>query len=302
MSKPRTIRLQHAGLEFSGLDIGKGPLVLCLHGFPDTEETFAEQFGPLSKAGYRVVAMRLRGYEPSSQPKVPAYHASELASDVVGWLDALKVERAHLVGHDWGATIAYAAAALAPARFHSLTTLAVPHPGRFEIEVGKNKAQLKASWYVIFFQIKGLSDWWLGRRNGAAIEKLWRAWSPQWSIPASALDAVKQAFTVRGVRAASLAYYRQALEKKSAAGAKSRELVTGPIPVPTLAMHGEADGCIRSDVFKSSMRQEEFPAGLTVKSVVGAGHFVHREKPNEVNELLVRWFGRNEKADKELGQ
>ena len=99
------------------------PLVVCLHGFPDTAQTFRGQLPVLVDAGYRAIAPMLRGYEPSSQPEDNDYTLATMARDVIVWLDQLGEQQVHLVGHDWGAAITYAAGALAPERFASLTTM-----------------------------------------------------------------------------------------------------------------------------------------------------------------------------------
>ena len=135
MAEPMPLTLKANGLEFHAFERGSGPIVLCLHGFPDHARSYRHQLGPIADAGYRAIAPTLRGYEPRSQPKDGAYQMSCLAEDVVGWIDDLGEDKVHLVGHDWGAVVGYAAAALAPERFHSLTTIAIPHVGRLSPSV-----------------------------------------------------------------------------------------------------------------------------------------------------------------------
>jgi pimeloyl-ACP methyl ester carboxylesterase len=125
----RPVVLQRGDLRFTAYAAGSGPLVLCVHGFPDNARTFRRQFAPLVAAGYRVVAATIRGYEPGSQPRDGDYRIESLAGDIVAWIDGLGEERAHLVGHDWGAVMAYVACARAPQRFRSLTALGIPPPG-----------------------------------------------------------------------------------------------------------------------------------------------------------------------------
>ena len=192
-SGPKTTTLQASGLTFSALTQGEGPVVLCLHGFPDNRRSFRLQLPALAAAGFRGVAPTLRGYEPSSQPPDGDYHIWRMAEDVVCLIDSLDQERVHLVGHDWGAVIGYAAAALAPERLHSLTTLAIPHPGRLQQEgIRKLPSQILNSWYMLFFQLRGIADRVVEARDWAFIEKLWRDWSPGWELPAEELAIVKQ--------------------------------------------------------------------------------------------------------------
>src|SRR3954453_9658907 len=99
--------LHHGALSFSALEQGSGPLVLCLHGFPDHARTFRAQLPAFAEAGLHAVAPMMRGYEPASQPADGDYHVLRIAEDVIAWLDELGADRAHVVGHDWGAFVAY---------------------------------------------------------------------------------------------------------------------------------------------------------------------------------------------------
>ena len=286
------LTLARGALRFTGEAAGDGPLVLLLHGFPDGPATFAAQLPALAAAGYRGVAVTLRGYEPGSQPVDGDYGAPALAGDVAAMADALGAERFHLVGHDWGASIAFAAAAQIPERLATLTAIAVPHPGRFAAELAANPEQMARSAYMIEFQAPGFEER-IVADDCAYLERLWRRWSPGWDIPAAALGEMKAVFARPGVAAAALAYYRQAINPAPDAAAAAAALFAGPIAVPTLGIAGEADGCIAADIFSAAMRAEDFPAGLAVERVPGAGHFVHREAPDAVNALLLDWLARH---------
>jgi pimeloyl-ACP methyl ester carboxylesterase len=285
--------LRANGLSFSALTRGSGPTVLCLHGFPDCMRSFRHQLPALASAGFRAIAPTLRGYEPSSQPRDGDYHIVRMAEDVVAWIDDLGLERVHLVGHDWGAVIGYAVAALAPERFDSLTTLAVPHPGRMQSDgLRQLPSQLRNSWYMFFFQLRGLSDAVVEARDWAFIEKLWRDWSPGWTAPAEELAAVKRTLAQPGVKKAALSYYRDAFSFLSSAARETRSLLNSEIPVPTRAFTGALDGCMDTRMHDIAMRKEDFPAGLEVARVQGAGHFLHQEKPDEINRQLLDWLSR----------
>lgn len=287
-----TLTLTNAGLAFTAYVAGEGPVVMLLHGFPDTRATFTHQLTALAGAGYRAVAVTMRGYEPSSQPDDGDYHAVRMAQDVAAFAAALSDAPVHLVGHDWGANIAYAAASLAPGRFASLNTLAVPHPVRFAEAFAPDPAQQARSAYILAFQSPGFEEQIIAD-DCAYLEALWRAWSPGWEIPAKLLADMKAAFRQPGVAHAALEYYRQAFDAASPAAQETAALFSRPIGVPTLGICGAEDQCITQDVFLGAMRGSDFPGGLETRSIAGAGHFCHAEAPDAVNALLLDWFARH---------
>jgi len=281
------IELAAGGLRFSAESAGRGPLVLCLHGFPDHSASFRHQLPALAAAGFRAVAPMMRGYQPASQPPDGDYSVAALAEDVVGWLDALGEQRCHLIGHDWGAVTAYAAAALAPERFLSVTTMAVPPIRRFARGLLRYPGQLLSSWYMLFFQLP-IAERAVARRDFAFLERLWRAWSPGWQWPAVDMAALKRVFAAPGVTAAALGYYR-ALRGRGARARRTRELLQARTPVRTLALTGALDGCMDTRLYDVVCDARDFPAGLRVERVAGAGHFLHQERPELVNPLLLEW-------------
>jgi pimeloyl-ACP methyl ester carboxylesterase len=122
----KQIILKNNQLRFSAFEDGSGPLVLCLHGFPDNYHSYDQQIPTLVDAGYRVVVPMMRGYEAQSQPADGDYHLNLMVEDVLTWVDQLGEEKVHLVGHDWGAVIGYLTANTVPDRLLSLTTFAIP--------------------------------------------------------------------------------------------------------------------------------------------------------------------------------
>ena len=244
----------------------------------------------LAAAGYRVIAPCLRGYEPSSQTADGHYPIPAMTTDVIALMDHLGVEKAHLVGHDWGAAITYMAGTAFPDRFLSLTTMAVPHPGRFGEEIRRHRKQMRRSWYMSFFQLRGVSDFVVGFNNYAFIHKLWRDWSPGWAFEPEDIGPVIETLKRPGVKKAALGYYRSA----RATSASSNLPDPGfKVPVPTLALTGSKDGCIGTDFFQLTTRAEDFPAGLELREVPGVGHFLHQEAPETINDLLINWLGQH---------
>lgn len=289
MSGIESITLSNGPLQFSAYAAGQGPTVLFLHGFPDSKASFDAQLPVFAEAGYRSVAATMRGYDPSAQPTDGDYHAIRMAEDVAAWINQLGADPVHLVGHDWGASIAYASAALAPERIRSLTTIAVPHPVRFGEAFATSPEQQARSNYIIEFQQPGFEDR-IVSDDCAYLEALWRSWSPEWDIPAAMLTDMKSVFKQPGVARAALEYYRQAFDAASPAALETQALFAEPINVPTLAICGDADGCIAADIFVGAMRAEDFPTELQVDQVKGAGHFVHIEQPAVVNDLILGWI------------
>lgn len=264
------------------------PLALCLHGFPDTARTWRLTLPALAHAGYRAVAVSMRGYEPGSLSAAGDYSMPALAGDVAGLLDALEADSCHLIGHDWGASIAYPAAVATPARIETLTTIAVPHPAAFAQAIAKDFAQLRRSWYIYFFQLRGWSDGAVRKNDFAFLDRLWRAWSPGWAFDPEDLAEVKRAFAAPGVLEAALGYYRTAFDPKHPRRNEAIALLSAPIRAPTLGITGALDGCIGPDVFERSMPPSMFGGGVRVERIAGAGHFTHLERPDAVNALILR--------------
>ncbi len=286
------LSFEHEALTFSAQAMGDGPIVLCLHGFPDNAGSFRHQLPALAEAGYRAISLTLRGYEPGAIPADCDYTMETTATDILAVIESLDTGPVHLIGHDWGAAVAYVATSAAPERFKSLTVMAVPHAGRFAREGLRIPKQLRLSWYMGFFNIPWLSDWVVQRQDYAFIRKLWRDWSPGWQPEPGVLDSVIQTLSQPGVRSAALGYYRAALSIKALL--VSAEEAHYPVPVPTLALSGERDGCIASEVFEQLMVAQDFPKGLTFSRIAEAGHFLHQEQPEQVNREILDWLKLND--------
>ena len=291
------LRILRSGqLIFTADEAGEGPLVLCLHGFPDHRGSWRHQLPALAGAGYRVIAPDLRGYEPSSQPGDNAYHLVRLGEDVAAWLDDLGDQRVHLIGHDWGAAVATVAANLMPDRVASLTTLAVPPLQRMTAMIRHRPTALTRLWYMAYFQLRGVPERTLLARDGAFVRQIWASWSPGWTCPEPAMRAVLDALGRPGVAHASLAYYRHLPDIVTRAGRESWRLLRAPVQVPTLALVGALDGCMDARLYEVAVPRtgvtDAFVRGIRVEVVEGAGHFLHQERPETVNALLTDWLSR----------
>lgn len=286
MSAITTLQLTASGMRFSALATGVGPVVLCVHGFPDHARSFIPLLGHLATVGFHTIAPTLRGYEPSSQPDNRRYDLFALAADVRDWIDHLGVERVHYVGHDWGAVIGYAVAMMYPQRLSSLCTIAVPLLDG-PAALSTLPSQVLKSWYMAFFQLPTLSEALFRANDFALLEHLWRRWSPGWQPTDDSLRQIKTTFRAPGVTTAALSYYRALFNPRSTV---IRQLQRRSIPVRTLAITGERDGCIDTRLFDRALPTHRFSSEIRVERITDAGHFAHLEQPEAVNTLLEEWL------------
>ncbi len=261
------------GLRFAYLSEGSGPLVLLLHGFPDTAHTWDRVMGEIARAGFRAVAPFMRGYHPTAIPADGDYDGDTLGRDVLALIEALGENQAIVVGHDWGALAAYTAASLGPERVRMLITVGVPHPGAV-------LPTLKMLWSVRHFLVlrgkRGAEK--VRANNHAYVDHLVRRWSPAWrDIPAEETARVKQAFAEPGVVEAACGYYA-ALKPRVPASLRAQ------INVPAVAFAGLHDN-ISARAYERARRR--FAASYEVVHVPG-GHFMHREHPTEFIAELLR--------------
>ncbi|MDQ2912036.1 MAG: alpha/beta fold hydrolase, partial [Chloroflexota bacterium] len=211
---------------------GEGPLVVLLHGFPETSRAWRKQVPALAKR-FRVVAPDLRGFGASDKPKgIAAYRSSVVADDIVALIHAFGVERAHVVGHDWGGGVAWAVATLHPEAVDRLVVLNCPHPKVMQKALRSNWTQIRKSWYIFFFQLPWLPEWRLGRDGGKTIKNSLRRSSKPGTFTDADLDEYARAFSAPGAATAAINYYR--------AAARSR-VPTQKIGAPTLLIWAEDD-------------------------------------------------------------
>jgi pimeloyl-ACP methyl ester carboxylesterase len=259
------------GLNFGYLEEGTGPLVLMLHGFPDTAHTWDGLRSRIAAKGYRAVSPFMRGYRPTA---IPARDADQetLAHDAIALIDALGATEAVVIGHDWGASAAYGAAALAPDRVTKLFVLAIPHPAAL-------KPTLKKLWGVRHFAAYKLpgAPKRFARNDFAALPAIYRRWSPSWSPDPSEFDAVRSSFSDGASVNAAFGYYRK-LSPVPSASLKKR------ISVPTVVFAGLDDPLAEPADYRHAARM--FTGDYIVEEVDG-GHFMHREHPDAFAERLL---------------
>src|SRR5215831_5012601 len=185
-------RIDANGVTFEYLEAGRGPLVLCLHGFPDNAYTYSELLPALARAGFRGVAPFMRGYAPTTPAPDGRYQSVLLAQDAAALVAALGVGRAFLVGHDWGATATYGAAVLAPDRIERIVTIGAAHPGAVRGALASNYERHKGIWHAYFFQMP-FAEQVVAADDFAFLDRWWRDASPEFD-PAPIMERVKTTF------------------------------------------------------------------------------------------------------------
>ena len=261
------------GLEFAYFEEGDGPLVMLVHGFPDTAHSWDQVRPAVAAAGYRVVTPFTRGYHPTQVPTEEAFDSDTLGRDVLAIAAALgkEGEKPILVGHDWGASAVYSAVGLAPDAIRLMITIAIPHPAGL-------KPTPKLIWSVrhfFYLRRKNIARV-IRRENFAYIDELVKRWSPAWDVPSDETRAVKEALSHPGSLEAALGYYR-ALRPRPPESLRRR------VTVPAVSIAG-TDDILSADVFDQV--RSCYAAGYDVIKMPG-GHFLHREHPERFNRELI---------------
>jgi len=269
--KTHTVRAN--GLRFHVAEAGTGPVVLLLHGFPDTHLVWQAQITALAEAGYRVIAPDQRGFGASDMPeKVSDYALEHLSADMVALLDAMNItEPVHLVGHDWGAVVGWLLAADHPQRFASYVAMSVGHPDEYRRGFG----QKVRGWYTFVFLIPGLAERLLPAGNWATLRKL--------SADREEAEARIAALSPRGRLRAGLNWYR----------ANAWNVLTkrhGDVSIPVLGLWSTGDFALAEYQMKKSWRRVR--GVWEYQRIDGASHWLQRDRAEDINQMLLDWFER----------
>jgi pimeloyl-ACP methyl ester carboxylesterase len=273
-----------------------GPVVVLLHGFPELGYSWRHQIPALAEAGHRVLTPDLRGFGRSDAPgEVEAYSSAELAGDVVGLLDHAGVDAGVVIGHDWGADVAWKTAWLHPGRVRAVAGLSVPFVPRAPAPpISILREHLGRDFYMVWFQEPGVAEAALERDVRRTLCTT-RVWGPEWAtqddddpprpdwLSEDDLRVYVDAFTATGFRG-GLSYYRNIDRnwEQSAAVADRR------IEQPALFLTGERDP-VR--MFMPAEAMAGSVTDLREQIVVpGAGHWVIQEAPDAVNDALLRFL------------
>ncbi|TMG49018.1 MAG: alpha/beta hydrolase [Chloroflexi bacterium] len=262
---------------------GKGPLVLLLHGFPESAYAWRKQIPALAER-FRVVAPDLRGYAESDKPpRVSDYRIPVLVADIVGLIQALGEDRAHVVGHDWGGAIAWAAAETRPEAVDRLVVLNCPHPMPLKRALRSLSRQVLRSWYVLFFQLPRVPEAILGWDGGAGLERMLRGSANRGrAFSDDDLLEYRRAFSMPGAATATLNYYRAVFRDALTGRALDASTI---IQAPTLLIWAEDDVALGREL--TNDMQGLFASEFRIEYVPHTSHWVMEERPELVNRLLL---------------
>ncbi|HEY3828475.1 MAG TPA: alpha/beta hydrolase [Solirubrobacteraceae bacterium] len=270
------------GIRLHYVEAGTGPLVVLLHGFPEFWYSWRRQLPALAAAGYHVVAPDMRGYNLSDKPADwRAYDLESLAGDIAGLIGHFGESSANVVGHDWGAAVAYGVAMYHPEVVRRLAILNVPHPERM-LQGFRTVRQLRKSWYMFFFQIPGLPERLLRRDGFSFAKRALRGDSPA-AFSDADLERYVEAWSQPGALSGMINYYRAAL-RTSPRTASSR---LRPVQAPTLVIWGELDRHLGAELAEPL---PQWVPDMRIERLPRATHWVQHDEPARVNELLTDFF------------
>jgi pimeloyl-ACP methyl ester carboxylesterase len=288
----RTVRAN--GIALHVAELGAGPLVLLVHGFPQFWWAWQRQLVDLADAGFRAVALDLRGYGASDKPP-RGYDTPTLAADIAALVTSLGESNAMIVGNDVGGSLAWSVGARHPQVVRSMVVLGAAHPLRMRdaVRPGAGGAQRKASdWAIRTFQIPRRPENLLSRADSPWVRELYDRWSgPRWQQrPEYAADVARfaEAMRIHPVSFCAAEHFRWVVRSQFRGdGRRYRTSLRPPITAPVLHLHGELDSCVLPGTAQGSGR---YVAGEYEWRVLeGVGHYPHDEVPELVSGELVRW-------------
>ncbi|WP_423982435.1 alpha/beta fold hydrolase [Ilumatobacter sp.] len=284
------------GFDFRVHEAGSGDrLALCLHGFPELGYSWRHQLPLLADLGYRAWAPDLRGYG-ATRPRPRRrrdYLTPLLVDDVAALIDAADPSETVLIGHDWGAALAWTLAIQQVRPLDRLVIMNVPHPARLQRQL-RTFGQLRKSWYIFFFQLPWLPEYALGRNGAQAVGEAFSAMAvnPE-RFDDEVLDVYRRAASQPGALRAMVNWYRGAV-----LSLRSTWRSTDPvIETPTLMVWGEQDTALGKELAEGT---DEYVSDLTLRYVPDASHWVQQDQPDVVNAMLQAFLTRQpvpERAD-----
>jgi len=264
---------------------GEGELVILLHGFLEFWYSWRYQLPSLARH-FKVVVPDLRGYNDSDKP-IDGYDLDTLSTDIQGLIQSFGQSNAHVIGHDWGGTIAWRLAQRFPQTIKSLTVLNAPHPHRFRQELVSNLDQLRRSWYLVALQMPGLPEWLVHQNLRDVVRNLFQGQSiRKGAFTTQDTELYRAALEKPGSLSAAMNYYRQFLAPQSWLGAWGH--TPDLVKVPTLMLWGEEDSLLSQRLTEGL---EKFvSSSLQIKRIPNCGHWIQQEVPQTVNRELLKFL------------
>ncbi len=276
------------GSRFHVVDAGEGPAVLLLHGFPMFWWTWRRQVTALADAGYRVMAMDLRGYAGSDHPP-EGYDPRTLSADVAGVIRCLGEEDAVIVGHGWGGLVAWSTAVLEPDTVRAIAPVSMPHPRQLRRALLRRGHQRSAMKYARSFQLPFVPENRLAAHDGQRVAELISAWSHEkdW-LDEQTLNAYRAAFMRWPTPHTAVEYHRWAARSSIRPdGMSYMSLMEAPIQRRVLQVHGALDPMMLPSSVDGS---DEYVRGGYDRIDLECGHFPHEEVPDQFNSALLAWL------------
>ena len=265
-----------------------GTPVILLHGFPEFYYGWKDQIPALAQAGFRVIVPDQRGYNLSDKPKgISAYDVDILAKDIIGLFDHFGIQRAKLVGHDWGAIVAWTIAINHPERLEKLVILNVPHPDVMTEFVLKNSAQRKKSWYVFFFQIPVYVEWILSKNNFEYLSRMLTHSGRKNTFTEEDIIEYKKAWSHKGALTGMLNWYRAAFRRGLSYALSRKKSPARRVKVPTIMLWGKHDIALSSEMAQPSIDLCDH-GELTFYEK--ATHWVQHDASEEINQKLIKFL------------
>ncbi len=268
----------------------EGDTVFLLHGYPDNAYSWEYQIRYLSQKGLRVIAPFLRGYAPTKTKEAAYFDRATLAQDIVNLIDNINNKRAiYLIGQDWGAAVSYGVLGAFPDKIKRALLLAVPHPVEINRTLKRSPRHVVRSFHWFLFQLPWLPEKIIRWNHGRFLRFLWRLWSPNFNDEAHVEYIVSKQMQGTVIED-TLAYYRAALQPKfrDPKLAHVFERLNNVISTPTKVLCGTVD--MRKEMLPRQRDMFTSEAEYQFDLIEGAGHFLHREKHEQVNKEIGSWF------------
>jgi epoxide hydrolase 4 len=282
------IQTNHINLHVMTDGPENGMAVILLHGFPQFYYGWKDQISALVDAGFRAIVPDQRGYNLSDKPKgISAYDVDILANDIVGLLDHLGIQKAKIIGHDWGAVVAWTIGINHPERVEKLAILNVPHPDVMTDFVLHNSAQRKKSWYIFFFQIPWFVEWMLSKNDFEYLARMLTRSGRKNTFTEADMMEYKKAWSQKGALTGMVNWYRAVMRRGLRSALHRKKSHARRVHVPTMMLWGKRDIALSVEMAQPSIDLCD-QGELTIYDK--STHWVQHDASHEVNRKLIEFM------------